>query len=101
MSKELDDLMKERLKNLSWVTNRRMEQLVFLFELCDNNFDKLLALEAKLKQSFVYVCPATKEQLEYVMGVSEGSYDASRMRILGMFGYATNMVGLEEKVEVP
>lgn len=101
MSKELDDPMKERLKNLSWVTNRRFEQLVFLFDLCDSDFDKLLALEAKLKQCFVYVCPATKEQLEYVMATNEKTYDVSRMRILGMFGYTTNKVGLEEKVMVP
>ena len=93
--------MEERLKNLSWVTNRRLEQLRFLFELCDSDFDRLLALEAKLKQCFVSVCPATKEQIEYVMETNSESFDRSRLRIMGMFGYTPNKVGLDEKVEVP
>lgn len=97
---EMEKEMEERLKNLSWVTNRRMEQLKFLFEVCDKDFDKLLALEAALKKYFVSATPTTKEQVDYMLTEDEVGVDPYEKR-MGMLGYAKNKVGLHIKVELP
>jgi hypothetical protein len=85
----------EDLKNLSWVSNRRSEQTKFLFELCDCDLSKLLALEAKLKKNSISVCPGTKELVEALLKVN--SYEEG----MGLLGWAKNKVGLHEKVQVP
>lgn len=92
----------ENLKNLSWVSNRRFEQTRFLFELCDNDFNKLLALEAKLKRHVVFGCPSTKEEVNELLSVpdfykgldADNTYD----KLMLVLGYKKNEVKLYEKV---
>ncbi len=61
--------MNKRLELLSWVSNRRLQQTEMLFELCDNDFDKLLLLESKLKRRFFFApdTPSTKENVEKIL----------------------------------
>jgi len=51
----------ELLLMLSYIDNRSLNQTKLLFELCDNDFEKLLKLEACVKKTFVSYCPGDKE----------------------------------------
>lgn len=51
----------ELLVMLSCVSNRSLNQTKLLFELCDNDFEKLLKVEACVKKTFVSYCPGDKE----------------------------------------
>lgn len=51
------------LKYLSWVSNRSHNQTLQLFELCGNNFEKLMELEAKTKKHHLFGCPADKTEV--------------------------------------
>ena len=48
-------------------TGRSLAQTKFLFELCDSDFEKLVALEKKMKKNFVWSCPADKEEVERIL----------------------------------
>ena len=52
------------LEYLSWVSNRKLSQTKELFSLCDNNFEKLLKVEAAAKKLFLYGCPKDKKELD-------------------------------------
>jgi len=49
---------------LSWTANRSLNQTKFLFELCDNDFEKLFKYEAYKKRSMTYGCAGDKEALD-------------------------------------
>ena len=66
---KLESGLLNRLTNL---TNRSNSQTQFLFELCDFNFHKLLELERKLKNNFVFYCPGDKESVSKILAMSEG-----------------------------
>ena len=51
----------ELLVMLSYIDNRSLNQTKLLFELCDNDFEKLLKLEACVKKTFVSYCPGDNE----------------------------------------
>jgi len=51
----------ELLVMLSCVSNRSLNQTKLLFELCDNDFEKLMKVEACVKKTFVSYCPGDKE----------------------------------------
>lgn len=53
----------ELLVTLSWTANRSLNQTKFLFELCDNDFDKLFKYEAYKKRTMTYGCVGNKEEL--------------------------------------
>jgi len=77
------------LQNLSWVSNRSLEQTKFLFRLCEEDFDKLFSLEAKLKRFQLYFyTPTTKEEVEKVLQASNA--DEAKIAM----GYVKNKVGL-------
>jgi len=61
---KLDD---ERLKWLANKVNRTTGQLNFLFQLCDGDFEKLKALEVRMKNCFVTYCPGDVEEVEKIM----------------------------------
>lgn len=61
------------LDRLTKITNRSKGQTQFLFELCDCDFDKLLELERKLKNNFVFWVPGDKESLDLVLRMGDGS----------------------------
>ena len=47
--------------------NRRLGQVLFLFELCDWNYDKLQKLEITIKKKFIRYCPGDKEEIEKLL----------------------------------
>jgi len=51
----------ELLVMLSCVSNRSLNQTKLLFDLCDNDFEKLMKVEACVKKTFVSYCPGDKE----------------------------------------
>lgn len=59
-----------RLELLSWVSNRRLQQTEFLYELCGNDFDKLLEVEAKLKKHHLQYCPGDMDELNKVLSLN-------------------------------
>lgn len=54
----------ELLLTLAWVSNRSTNQTKQLFELCDQNFEKLLQLEAYHKRTHKFACPSDKASVE-------------------------------------
>ena len=54
----------ELLVMLSFISNRSLNQTKLLFDLCDNDFEKLLKVEACVKKTFVSYCPGDKESVE-------------------------------------
>lgn len=61
--------MEEQLKTSSNQFNRSLNQIKFLFELCDNDFEKLTKLENKIKDNFLFYCPGDKEEVEKVLNL--------------------------------
>lgn len=51
------------LKYYCWACNRSMNQTMQLMDLCDNDFERLMELTAKMKKHFVMYCPATKDEV--------------------------------------
>jgi len=50
-----------------WVNNRSANQTELLYTLCDNDFEKLMELAAKMKKHFVSYCPADKEEVDKLL----------------------------------
>lgn len=67
---KLEDGLLNRLTDL---TNRSKGQTQFLFELCDFDFEKLLELERKLHNNFVFWVPGDKESRDIVLKMDYGS----------------------------
>ena len=61
------------LNRLTKLTNRSKAQTLFLFELCDFDFEKLLELERKLHNNFVFWVPGDKESRDLVLSMDYGS----------------------------
>jgi undecaprenyl pyrophosphate synthase len=72
--------MDEQLLTLAWVSNRSTHQTKFLFELCDNDFDKLLKVEALGKRTFKMYCPADKETVNEWLREWEELREADRKK---------------------
>jgi len=51
------------LEYLAWVSNRSLNQTKQLYELCGNDFEKLMELEAKTKKHHLFGCPADETEL--------------------------------------
>lgn len=66
---KLDANLMEELTNK---TNRSKNQTQFLFELCDFNFEKLVELERKIKNNFIFYCPGDKDELNHILSLGEG-----------------------------
>lgn len=58
---------------VSRATNRKDSQTKFLLNLLDNDFEKLLLLETKLKNNFIFPTPSTKEEIEVILNMGDGS----------------------------
>jgi len=58
------------LPNLINRTNRSKNQTLFLYELCDNDLFKLLEVEEKTKNNYLYYCCGDKEELDNVLSMS-------------------------------
>jgi hypothetical protein len=59
----------ELLDLLTTLTNRSKQQTLFLFDLLDGDFDKLVLLEEKIKKNFLSYCPGDKEECEKVLSM--------------------------------
>lgn len=65
---KLESGLLDRLTN---ITNRSKAQTQMLFDLCDCDFGKLLEVERKLKNNFVFWVPGDREALEYVLSLPD------------------------------
>lgn len=63
------ELDKQRLDELTSVTNRSDGQTQFLFQLVDGDFRKLMLLESKIKTNHVGYCPGDKEEVEKILNL--------------------------------
>lgn len=61
------ELDSERLNWLTDRTNRSNRQTIYLYQLLDANFEKLIQLEIKIKNCFISYCPASKDEVEKIM----------------------------------
>ena len=58
---------KELLNVFTDLTNRKLHQELFLFDLLRGDFDKLVILEEKLHRNYINYCPGDLEECEKVM----------------------------------
>ena len=68
---------KELLDEFTDLTNRKPFQELFLFDLLDGDFDKLVELEEKMHCCFVFYCPGDLEECEKVLAM-EFTYEGIR-----------------------
>jgi hypothetical protein len=61
------------INRLTDLTGRSVNQTQFLFELCGFDFMKLLELERKMKNHFIWSCPADKEEVNRILRLNEGN----------------------------
>jgi len=59
------------VENISTAVNRSAHQTKELFEFCDYNIKKLLKLEEKIKNNFIFYSPGTKEEVEKILAITE------------------------------
>ena len=64
-------LYKTARRSLSKKTNRHLRQTTFLYEMCGNDFQKLLKVEERLKNYFLFYCPGDPEEVEKVLALPE------------------------------
>ena len=65
--------MDEKLEKFTDVTNRSVRQTNFLLGLLEGNFERLVELEEKLKNNFIFYCPGDLETVEEIMNTSNGN----------------------------
>lgn len=65
-------LDKERMDWLTDRTNRSKNQTQFLFDLLDGDWNRLLLLEVKVKNNFLYYCPGDLESVVEVESLPLG-----------------------------
>jgi len=82
---------RDLLGRLTDVTKRSLGQTLFLFDLCDLDFEKLLLLEEKIKNSLYLSCPGDKEEVEKVLKME----DKTHLLNLNEFKY-DDFTGLED-----
>lgn len=56
---------------LTSITNRSLGQTKFLLDLLNDDFEKLLILEKKLKNNFYFCCPGTKKEIKEVLSIKK------------------------------
>lgn len=65
----LEQLGKQMVEVLTNRTNRSKGQTMFLLELLNGNYNKLLELEERLRNNFCYYCPADMQEVEKVLAM--------------------------------
>lgn len=65
---ELDET---RLNFLTQTFNRSKNQTLFLYNLLEGDFDKLLVLEYKIKRNFINYCPINNLQVNNILNLSK------------------------------
>jgi hypothetical protein len=61
------------LNRLRLSVNRSEAQSLFLLELLDGDFVKLLELEEKIKNNFIGYCPADRETCDSILSMDNGT----------------------------
>lgn len=56
---------------LTSIVNRSLGQTKFLLDLLDNDYEKLITLERKLKNNFYSSCPGTKEEIDEILSIEK------------------------------
>ncbi len=64
--------MEELLKQLSDKTNRKIEQTRFMFNMLGCDFQKLVLVEEKLRNNYVFACPSTPDEFKKVLSMGDG-----------------------------
>lgn len=67
------DSEKMFIDRLTRVTNRSTNQTIFLLDLLDGNFLKLIELEEKIKNNNTII-PGNKKEIDYVLSMGYGTY---------------------------
>ncbi len=65
---------KDKLELLIKKTNRAESQTQFLFNLLDGDFDKLIEVEEKIKNNFLFYCPSTQEEINKILKMDYGNH---------------------------
>ena len=60
-------LSAEQLEEAAGYSNRGRNQTIFLFQLVDGDFDKLMKLERQIKKKFVSYCPGTVQEMVNIL----------------------------------
>lgn len=61
----------EQLNVLTSFSNRSNGQTQLLFQLLEGDYEKLLLLERKIKETFCSYCPDTKDEVEKILSQNE------------------------------
>jgi len=64
---------KRLIDKISTIFNRSVQQTNFLFELLGNDFQKLIDLELKIKNNFIYYCPDDLNEVDFIMKLTDKS----------------------------
>ena len=64
---EKNELKDDQLKYLTSTYNRSKNQLQFLYDLLDGNFDKLLLLHEKIKEKHINYCPGDIDEINNIL----------------------------------
>jgi len=64
---------KRLIDKISTIFNRSVQQTNFLFELMDNDFQKLIDLELKIKNNFIHYCPSNLNEVDSIMKIDNKS----------------------------
>lgn len=59
----------QKIKQLSYISNRRYEQMLMLYVLCGENMDVLMQLQAQIKKHFIYYTPADKREVMKILSL--------------------------------
>ena len=64
---------KRLIDKISTIFNRSIQQTIFLFKLLDNDYQKLIDLEMKIKNNFIHFCPSNQEEVNKIMNLVDKS----------------------------
>lgn len=59
----------EKLRQFSYISNRRYEQTLFLYQLLECDFDMLMELQSKIKKHFIFYCPSNKREIAKILSL--------------------------------
>ena len=69
----MEKMDSDLLDRFTDVTNRSKGQTLFLYDLCDGDFEKLVRLEEKIRNNFLGYCPSNKEEVEKILAMVDKS----------------------------
>ena len=64
-------MLEDTIDHLTKITNRSRNQTIFLYNLLDKNFTKLMLLEQKLKNTFTFYVPDNKKEIDKILSLKD------------------------------